>query len=132
MKEIDPDELSGEQEYELRAAFGDEAVDNGEIVELEVGEDLVEPTETYYPMAEQLEVGDHVVIGSKRHDDQIASGVIEEMNGYSMTLDLDDGQTGSSYYGFNGFGGERGTMFTIESVNGEDVDVEYGEVEVDG
>lgn len=125
MEHFNTSDLEGEERFEAEAAFGEDT----DLVRLEE-EDLGEPTETYYPMAELLEVGDHVVIGSKRHDDQIASGTIEEMNGFSMTLDLDDSQSGSSYYGFNGFGGERGTMFTIETVNGEDVDVEYGKVEV--
>lgn len=34
MKHVDPHELSGEEEGELRAAFCDDAVDNGEIVDL--------------------------------------------------------------------------------------------------
>lgn len=120
------DDMSGEEQFEAEAAFGRDA----DLVRLEP-EDLPEPTPTRYPMADQLEVGDHVVIGSKRHDDVIASGTIEEMESYSMTLDLDEGSNGTGYYGFDGFGGERGTMFTIESVNGEDVDVQYGEVEIE-
>lgn len=129
MREVDPDNLTGEQEFEMKAAFGADAVENGDIVHLEK-EDLAEPTETYYPMARQLEVGDHVVVGSKRHDRVVTAGTIEEMNSYSMTLDVDeDVENGSSYLGFSSFGGDKGSMKTVESVNGEEADVEYGEVE---
>lgn len=44
MKRVNPDEISGEEEYELKAAFGEEAVDNGEIIELEPEKDLVPST----------------------------------------------------------------------------------------
>jgi len=126
MEHLNTSDLSGEERFEAEAAFGKDA----DLVRLEP-EDLPEPTETRYPMVDALEEGDHVVIGSKRHDNEIASGTIEELTSYSMSLDLDPGSNGVGYYGFDGFGGERGTMFTLERVNGEDVDVEYGEVEVE-
>lgn len=131
MKELTPDDLSGEEEFEMKAAFGADAVENGNIVRLEQ-EDLQSPAETSYPMARQLDVGDHVVIGSERHDKTISAGVIAEMTSYSMTLDLDADQSGSRYFGFDGFGGDRGLLQTIDSRNGTDVDIEYGEVEVEG
>lgn len=123
MEHFNTSDLSGEERFEAEAAHGK----NADLVRLEP-EDLAEPTETRYPMADALEEGDHVVIGSKRHDRQIASGTVTEVKSYAFEIDPD--ADGSGYYGFDGFGGERGTMFTIESVNGEDVDVEYGEVEV--
>jgi len=126
MKQINTSDLSGEERFEAEAAFGKDA----DLVRLEP-EDLPEPTETRYPMADQLEVGDHVEIGNKRHDRINASGEIVEMNSYSMTLDLDEGSNGTPTTPFSEFGGERGMMSTIESVNGdEDVEIEYGEVEV--
>lgn len=129
MKEVNTEDMTVAQEAEMKAAFGEQAVENGDIIELEP-DDLAEPTPTRYPMADEIEVGDHVVIGSKRHDNVIASGTVTEMESYSMTLDPDESDM-SGYFGFDGFGGERGTMFTLEEVNGENVDVEYGEVEVD-
>lgn len=127
MKELNTSDLEGEQRFEAEAAFGR----NADIVQLEE-DDLEEPTETHYPMADQLSVGDHVEIGNKRHDKINASGEIVEMNSYSMTLDLDEGSNGTGYHGFDSFGGDVGMMATIESVNGdEDVDIEYGEVEVE-
>lgn len=130
MKEVTPDDLTGEEQFEMEAAFGKDAVRNGDIVQLEP-DDLVEPPETRYPMADAIEVGDHLVIGSKRHDRTIKTGVVEEMTEYSMTLDVDPEYDKSGYSGFNGFGGERGTMFVVEQINGEPVDLEYGEVVVD-
>jgi len=125
MKEINTSDLNGEERFEAEAAHGK----NADLVELEP-EDLAEPTETVFLMARQLEVGDHVEIGNKRHDQINASGEIVEMNEYSMTLDTDEPSM-SSYHGFDSFGGDRGMMATIESVNGdEDVDIDYGEVEV--
>jgi len=121
------DDMSGEEQFEAEAAFGRDA----DLIRLEP-EDLPEPTPTEYPMADQLEVGDHVEIGNARHDKINASGVITEMNSYSMTLDLDEGSNGTGYHGFDDFGGDVGLMATIESVNGdEDVEIEYGEVEVE-
>jgi len=127
MEHINTSDLSGEEQFEAEAAFGKDA----DLVRLEE-DDLAEPTETRYPMADQLEVGDHVEIGNARHDRINASGEIVEMNSYSMTLDLDEGSNGTGYHGFDSFGGDRGMMSTIESVNGdEDVEIEYGEVEVE-
>lgn len=128
MKDITPDDLSSEEEFEMKAAFGADAVENGDIVRLEQA-DLQSPTETYYPMAHRLNVGDHVVVGSKRHEETIAEGVIKEMTPSSLSLDRDADQTGSRYFGFDGFGGEKGLMLTIDQLNGTEADIEYGEVE---
>lgn len=54
--EIDSDDLSAEEEFELKAAFGEEAVENGDIVRLDT--DKLEPVDEPEPPTSFAEVDD--------------------------------------------------------------------------
>lgn len=124
MQHFNVNETSGELRFELEAAFGADA----ELVDLSDELENLDPvTPTEYPMADLLNEGDHVVIGSFRHDDIITSGTITEMNSYSFRLDLDEDATGLSYFGFDDFGGKYGLRRRLAELNGVvDPDVDYG------
>lgn len=120
MKRVNPDNLSGEEEFELKAAFGEEAVESGSIVELEP-EDLEPVPEKHYPMEDVLNVGDTVEIETR--SGRLLTGEVTEVDTVGFKIDPD--QQIAGYFGYSGFGGERGTMLELNRVNGEEVEVEY-------
>lgn len=56
MHELDTDDLSGEAQYELEAAFGRDAVENGNVIELDT--DDLDPVDPDEPPASFAEVDD--------------------------------------------------------------------------
>lgn len=131
VKRVDPDELPPEQEHEMKAAFGEEAVENGEIVQLERS-DPKEVPDTEYPMEELLEVGDHMEYQTR--SGKVISGTVTEVGPAGFYFDRDEEKcgVGSGYEGYDSFGGERGLMLELLTVNGEEVDVQYEAEVVEG
>ena len=118
MKSFNTNDVSDpEQRYELEAAFGEGA----DLVELEP-DDLVKPDPTEYPMADLLEVGDWVTI--QHLGGNVTTGPVTEVKSYGFEIDPQNRVT-SGFFGYDGFGGERGTRNELIDVNGRAVDVEY-------
>lgn len=106
-----------EQRYELEAAFGEGA----DVIELEP-DDLVKPEPTEYPMADLLEVGDWVTI--QHLAGNITTGPVTEVKSYGFEMEPRN-RTTSGFFGYDGFGGERGTRNELIDVNGEPVEIDY-------
>lgn len=117
---VDPDDLSAEEEYEMKAAFGEDAVENGEVVQIDT--DKLEPVpEKKWEMEEVLSEGDTVEIETR--SGRLITGDVTEVDSISFKIDPD--QQVSGYYAYSDFGGERGVCLELNKVNGEEVDVEY-------
>lgn len=120
VKDVNTDEMSAEEEYELRAAFGDDAVDNGDLIQLEK-EDL-DPVETPdYRLKYVLEVGDWVTV--QHQAGNVTTGPVEEVDTVGFTLDPRNRVT-SGYYGYGDFGIEEGdrAFNQLIDINGEPAD----------
>lgn len=116
MERVNTDELTGEERFEARAAFGEDT----ELVRLEE-DDLEKPPETEYPLADILEVGDWVVIGHPKGDLNCTVGPVTEVKSYGFQIDPQN-RTTSGFFGYDGFGGERGVCNEILDINGKGFD----------
>lgn len=130
MKEVDPEDLSGEEEFEMKAAFGADAVENGEIVELEP-DDLEPVPEKEWPMADVLSEGDYIEYETR--SGKVICGTVTNVKDYAVEFDRDEERCGigCGYVAFDAFGGDKGRMLELLRVNGEPVDVEYDPVILD-
>ena len=111
---------SSEMSREARAAFGEDAT----IIELEES-DLKEPDEEKYPMEDLLEEGDYIEYETR--SGKIICGTVTEVKSYAFKFNRDKERCGigCGYTSFSSFGGERGQMLELLTVNGEEVDIQY-------
>lgn len=118
MKHFSPSDLpQGEQRAELEAAFGADA----SLVELET-DDLVKTPTKHYPMEYALEVGDWVTI--QHLSGNVTTGPVTEVKSYGFQMEPKN-RTTSGFFGYDGFGGERGSRNKLIDINGEPVDIDY-------
>ena len=121
-QELNLDEMPPEQVFELEAAYGKEAVENGDIVQIDT--DQLEPVETpKYRLAEVLEEGDWVTI--QHRGGNVTSGPVEDVDTVGFTIDPKN-RTAAGYFGYGDFVCEgtddRGVVNEIIDINGEPAD----------
>lgn len=127
MRTLTPDDVSGEEAFELAAAFGPDAVENGEIIRLDP-DDLVPPPEKHFPMEDLLSEGDWVTV--QHLAGNVTTGLVTEVKPYGFAIDVRN-RVATGFFGYESFGGERGLRNELIDLNGEPVDVVY-EPEVQG
>lgn len=130
MHTINPNDLSGEERFEMEAAFGRDALENGEVVQLDPS-DLKKPAKKHFPMQDALSEGDYIEYQTR--SGKIICGTVTEVKSYGFDFDRDTDRCGigCGFTGYDGFGGERGTMLEPLTINGESVDVDYEPVIVE-
>lgn len=124
VKEVNPDGLSGEERFEMKAAFGADAVENGDVVRLEES-DLKPVQKKRWPMADLLEVDDYIEYETL--SGRVICGEVTEVGDYYCEFDRDTEEcgVGVGYVAFDSFGGDRGVRLELLRVNGEPRDVSY-------
>lgn len=117
--EVDPEDLTAEEQYELAAAFGEDAVENGEIVQIDT--DKLEPVETPdYTLKHVLAVGDWVTVHHKAGN--VTTGPVTEVDTVGFHMDPRN-RTAAGYHGYGDFkcegSDERGVQNELLDINGE-------------
>lgn len=101
MKTLTPDDVSGEEQAELRSAFGAEALENGDIVRLEPGIDLQPVESPDYVLPKVLEAGDWVTL---RHGaGNVTTGPVESVDDVGFHFDPRN-RTAAGYMGYSTLG----------------------------
>lgn len=98
MEHINTSDLSGEEQYEAEAAFGEDA----DLVRL--GEDDLEPVEsTEYVLPSVLEEGDWITVQHGARN--VTTGPVKSVDDISVTIDPQN-RTASGYFGLSTLGVE--------------------------
>lgn len=126
MRHFNTSELEGEERFEAEAAFGR----NADLVRLEPW-DLVPTKPKKYPIEDVLDEGDYFEYRTR--SGKIIAGTVTEVESYAVSFDRDTERCGigCGYVGFDSFGGDKGLMLELVSVNGESVDVDYEPIVAD-
>lgn len=119
VRQLDPDDMTVEQERELRAAYGDEAVDNGRIIELEE-EELEEVETPDFKLKYILEEGDWVTV--QHQSGNVTTGPVTEVKEVGFNMEPQN-RTASGYFAYGDFKCEgtddRGVVNELIDINGE-------------
>lgn len=117
MKRFNSSDRSGEERYELEAAFGEDA----DLVELEP--DDLEPVETpEFPIRHVLEEGDWLTVGHMKGDLNVTTGPVTDVDRLWVKIDPKNRTTTSSvmYGDLERYkDDERGVLNKILDINGE-------------
>lgn len=117
--ELTEDDVSAEQKVEIEAAYGEDALENGDVVEIDT--DALEPAESpEFVLPGVLQPDDWVTIQHKGGN--VTTGPVTEVDSVGFTMDPRN-RTTSGYFGYGDFvcegTDERGVVNELLDINGE-------------